>query len=783
MALLHIFVKLQCSVLLLCLQLASAELPITASRETIKPDCQDKCGDVSIPYPFGIGEDCSLDPWFEIECNISFNPPKPMHGNLGVLNISILDGQMTAEVYIANDCSDKKTETYDALATLRKFTFSSSRNKFIAIGCNTIAFLGLNQGGFTGCMSVCNSIEDTTDGSCSGIGCCEASIPAGLMKYNASVEIIDPSPENFTLNPCSYAFLTEANSFSFSSSYLKDFKNNGSGTVPAVIDWTIGDYSCEEAVKDSTNYACGSNAVCIQGSSTAPGYRCNCTQGYEGNPYLNNLTGGGCQDIDECKNDNHKNDNHCTGSGKICTNTMGSYNCSCSQEYRSIFRKDGTLDYCLPLDLSKFYKIVIGTCLGFSFLLVTCFWLYWAYRKRKHMKLKEELYKQNGGLFLDRLLKEREEDIESSTASSRENKRRSIVTIYSEKELSKASNNYHENQILGRGGFGTVYKGTLSNGEVVAIKKTKTVDIKQNEQFINEIVVLSQINHRNVVQLLGCCLESHIPLLVYEFVTKGTLFEHLHESENRDGSTVLLWGNRLRIAAEVAGSLAYLHAEAIIPIIHRDVKSSNILLDKDYKAKVADFGASRLIPTDQTQLSTLVQGTLGYLDPEYYQSGLLTDKSDVYSFGVLLAELLTGNKAVFSPGRLDEDRNLSSYFLSSVKSGRLFAILDSRLVRYDNEQISSVHGHQQIQQMAELARNCLRMKPEKRPTMKEVAMVLHGLMRMTSAYALDDEDIADNCKEESMVLLRSSVSLSYTDSITTIGDSSRAILALETEGR
>ncbi|KAI3931182.1 hypothetical protein MKW92_050971 [Papaver armeniacum] len=427
MALLHLLVKFQFFVLLLLrLQLASAELPIPASRETIKPDCQEKCGDVSIPYPFGIGEGCFLDTWFEIKCNRSFNPPKAVYGRgLDVLNISIPDGQMTVEVFIANDCSDKNVETYDASARLGKFTFSNTRNKFIAIGCNTLAYLKLNQGGIgTGCMSFCNSIEDTTNGSCSGIGCCEASIPAGLVKYAAKVKIVDEKRKNFGFNPCSYAFLTEANSFSFSSSYLKDFKNNGSGTVPVVVDWTIGNHSCEEAVKNSTSYACGPNAVCIQGSSTtAPGYRCNCTQGYKGNPYLNSFTGG-CQDIDECKNGNP-----CTGLGKICRNTMGSYNCPCSQEYRKIFRNDGTLEYdCFPLDQSKFYKIVIGACIGFSFLLVTCFWLYWAYRKRKHMKLKEELYKQNGGLFLDRLLKEREEDIESNKATNGERNGRSIVT-------------------------------------------------------------------------------------------------------------------------------------------------------------------------------------------------------------------------------------------------------------------------------------------------------------------------------------------------------------------
>ncbi|KAI3870934.1 hypothetical protein MKX03_025122 [Papaver bracteatum] len=230
-------------------------------------------------------------------------------------------------------------------------------------------------------------------------------------------------------------------------------------------------------------------------------------------------------------------------------------------------------------------------------------------------------------------------------------------------------------------------KGTLSNGKVVAIKKTKIVDMNQNEQFINEIVVLSQINHKNVVQLLGCCLESEVPLLVYEYIANGTLHQHLHE--RRKGYATLSWENRLRIASEVAGSLTYLHSEASIPIIHRDIKSGNVLLDDDYKAKVADFGGSRLNPTDEAQLSTVFQGTFGYLDPEYMQSSQLTDKSDVYSFGVLLVELLTG-KVVFSSHRTEEDRNLASYFLSYMKTNRFFAIIDGCLVQNDIERVGSV---------------------------------------------------------------------------------------------
>ena len=263
--------------------------------------------------------------------------------------------------------------------------------------------------------------------------------------------------------------------------------------------------------------------------------------------------------------------------------------------------------------------------------------------------------------------------------------------------------------------------------------------------FINEVMVLLQINHRNEVRLLGCCLETETPLLVYEFISNGTLWEHIHDKCLK--YSPLSWEKRVKIAAETAQVLAYLHSECSTPIIHRDVKTANILLDEHCTAKVSDFGNSRLIPLNKNQVTTLVQGTLGYLDPEYFQTGQLTEKSDVYSFGVVLAELLTGQKAV-SFDRPENDSNLALLLISSMEEDLLLQILDKN--------IAQERKIEDIMEVAKLATMCLRVKGQERPTMKEVALELEGL-RIMEKHPRRDSNL---CPEESESLLGESISVS-----------------------
>ncbi|KAB5568536.1 hypothetical protein DKX38_002329 [Salix brachista] len=662
------------------------------SQATHLPGCQDNCGGVSIPYPFGTSEGCYFNEYFQITCNTTVTPPIPYlrSSKIEVLNISLY-GHMRILTSVGADCYSKsgaRESTTGSFGVLQAFPFSNTRNKLFGIGCNTIAYIrGVDIRGqiyVTGCVSWCSNISSVTNGSCNGIGCCQIPIPENLLNYTATVGSVSNDTEIWESNPCGFSFLAEEDSFNFTIANLTNIKNTT--RLPSSINWAIGNQTCEEAKKNLTGYACKANSYCYD-SSNGRGYLCNCSAGYMGNPYLR------CQDVDECEDPNL---NKCL---KKCQNTIGNYTCSCPKGYHGDGRKDGqgcSADQLLDV------MIVVGVGTSVIVLVAVSGLLYFGHKKRKLIKLKEKYFQQNGGLMLQKRLAGREEPT-------------SAAKIYTAEELEKATNNFDESNIIGRGGYGIVYKGIFADNTVAAIKKSRTIDNSQIEQFINEVVVLSQINHRNVVKLLGCCLETEVPLLVYECVSNGTLSSYIHD---RNKAATFSWETRLRIAAETAGVLSYLHSAASMPIIHRDVKSNNILLDENHTAKVSDFGSSRLVPLDQAQISTMVQGTLGYLDPEYLLTSQLTEKSDVYSFGVVLVELLTGKRPVSFDGP-EEERSLAMHFLSALKEDRLFQILEDCIAKEGNAE--------QVDKVARLGKTCLRVKGEERPTMKEVAMELERL--------------------------------------------------------
>jgi hypothetical protein len=273
---------------------------ILAATAAFQPDssCNNTCGNLSIPYPFGTSEDCHLDPSFLITCNNSSGTPKPFLGtntsNVDVLNIS-LDGELRVSSFVAFDCYDKsglRVNDRDSSFKLSrsKFAISYTRNKFTVVGCDTYAFIeGSGVKNYkTGCTAICDSIDTVENGSCSGIGCCQTTIPKGVWDFSITVDSYDNYTAVRSFNPCGFAFLVEEEAYKFSSLDLQQLQNKE--IVPVVIEWAVGNQTCENAQKNMTSYACkAENSFCYN-STNGPGYRCNCSSGFQGNPYLY----GGC---------------------------------------------------------------------------------------------------------------------------------------------------------------------------------------------------------------------------------------------------------------------------------------------------------------------------------------------------------------------------------------------------------------------------------------------------------------------------------------------------------
>ncbi|WVZ78086.1 hypothetical protein U9M48_025851 [Paspalum notatum var. saurae] len=634
---------------------------------SIKGNCKRSCGNMPIPFPFGIEQGCFANDNFQLNCTSDATTVLDRgYAKYRVTNLSLDDGIL----YVTNIPNDINSNDQD------RAILSSRRDVYCA----------------------------------------------GIMDEN-----LDFSKEDI------------------------------------MIKWVAANLACEQAMLHNATYACISdNSSChdVMRGEIRDGYRCTCSSGFQRNPYIKKkrlvrmigndrvprvrvhpshrrrLTGiltadraARCgshhtvrllqrissptpiePDIDECLIPKI-----CNG---ICYNFNGGFNCTrcChGKEYDPKKRK------CVMS--ANLRTLILGVVIGISCGLGSLSFVLGAivlngkWKKVLQSRIRRAYFKKNQSLLLEQLILN-----ESATNKTK---------IFSLEELEEATNNFDATRVLGHGGHGTVYKGILSDQRVVATKKSIIVEQSEIDQFINEVVILSQIIHRNVVKLFGCCLEDEVTLLVYEFISNGTLYDHLHA--NNTVKCLLSWDDRIRIATEAAGALAYLHLAAEIPIFHRDVKSSNILLDDYFTTKVSDFGTSRSLSLDETHVETIVQGTFGYLDPEYYYTGQLTERSDVYNFGVMLVELLTRKKSIFI-NDLGAKQNLSQYFTEAIHEGALMEIIDSQVVEEaDQEEINDISA---------LTEACLWSNRGQRPSMKEVDMRLQVLrmkrLRKTPLFAGKD---------------------------------------------
>uniref|UniRef100_A0A803MPU3 Protein kinase domain-containing protein n=1 Tax=Chenopodium quinoa TaxID=63459 RepID=A0A803MPU3_CHEQI len=460
---------------------------------------------------------------------------------------------------------------------------------------------------------------------------------------------------------CTRAFLVDTDWIANKSKNLEHFQNI-CDPARVVLEWSVTDLP--------VNLPSYANSSCVNKAPSpddAGGYVCRCKgEFYEGNPYLPNC----CQVVRGCE-----------GCVQDCI-SLGNHTFGCPQKPEKV----------------NTTTIAVGLGLGISIVLVLAlvgvYWLYHVHKRRRNNRIKAKNFERNGGLLLKQQMSSEDNNVEKTR-------------ILTSDELEKATDQYNVNRIVGEGGQGTVYKGMLNDGKLVAIKKSKKVDESQLNVFINEL--------------------EDFPIT---------------------------WEMRLHIATDIANALAYLHSSYLIPIFHRDIKSSNILLDNKYRAKLSDFGISKSVGVDQTHITTRVVGTFGYLDPGYFQSNQFTDKSDVYSFGVVLVELLSGQKA----NRVidDEERGLVVWFLEHMGDSSLYDILDARVKREGREE--------EIMLVAQLAKRCVNLDGKRRPAMKEVAAELETI-RSSLQHGLSKNQSISNNEQDDAQTIYSSIDMSLDDTI------------------
>ncbi|KAL5566124.1 hypothetical protein UlMin_029288 [Ulmus minor] len=294
------------------------------------------------------------------------------------------------------------------------------------------------------------------------------------------------------------------------------------------------------------------------------------------------------------------------------------------------------------------------------------------------------------------------------------------VQVFTYKELEVATERFSEGNVIGRGGFGVVYRGVLRDGTVAAVKMIHRVGKQGERAFRVEVDLLSRLHSPYLVELLGYCADQHHRLLIFEYMPNGTLQHHL-QNQHRP----LDWGTRLRIALDCARALESLHEHAIPPVIHRDFKCTNVLLDQNFRAKVSDFGLAKM-GSDKIngQISTRVLGTTGYLAPEYASTGKLTTKSDVYSYGVVLLELLTGRVPI-DPKRPPGEHVLVSWALPRLTSRQ-------KVVEMVDPALKGHYSKKDLIQIAAIAAMCVQPEADYRPLMTDVVQSLIPLVKNSS---------------------------------------------------